>query len=424
MSFSLLDFFTHPILRGPTWGTLFLCLSSSLMGVILLLQRRPLLSEALSHTMWPGILLALFFPIPIALGGILFALLGYFSISFLEKKKVPSDTALAFSLASFFGLGVTLASALQIQKPKAYQEVQHLLLGQAAILDDKALVVPALLTLAIVLLLLFRFRSIQLLLFDPAFARCSGLARKPLELALLALLLLSLLSGIRSVGVLLLSGIAIAPAIAARQFTNRLQTLFLLAALFGALSGLFGIWLSVWGTTVLSCSGSLPTGPTVIAVGGTIALLSLLFAPKRGWLFRFFRIAFFRLKCIEENVLKTLWKQGTLSFSTLKKTHCIPFLRYILWRLQSAGWVEKEAKGLVYRLSPDGVQKAASIVRLHRLWELYLTSSLGLGKEKVHGSAEEMEHILTPELEKELTHHLSHPEVDPHDQQIPSPRRL
>ena len=64
--------------------------------------------------------------------------------------------------------------------------------------------------------------------------------------------------------------------------------------------------------------------------------------------------------------------------------------------------------------------RASRLVRLHRLWELYLASSMKIGEEKVHRSAEEMEHILTPEIEKKLTELLKNPKIDPHKQPIPN----
>ena len=80
------------------------------------------------------------------------------------------------------------------------------------------------------------------------------------------------------------------------------------------------------------------------------------------------------------------------------------------------GWIEKK-KGL-YLLNEDGRQKAAHIVRLHRLWEAYLVQ-MGHSKEKVHASAEEMEHVLTPEIERQLMEFLGDPKEDPHQQPIP-----
>jgi manganese/zinc/iron transport system permease protein len=89
-----------------------------------------------------------------------------------------------------------------------------------------------------------------------------------------------------------------------------------------------------------------------------------------------------------------------------------------LTRLARNGWVEK-AKSGCYRLTIDGIHRAAYIIRLHRLWEVYLADYLGIGAERVHRSAEEMEHIITPEIETELTRLLKDPKIDPHHQPIP-----
>jgi manganese/zinc/iron transport system permease protein len=435
MIFSLWDFFTHPLLRGPMLATFFLCIASSLMGVILFFQRRALLGEVLSHAAYPGILIgvSLFsFLWPgsemrpewfILGGGALSAFWGLKAIGWMERRaKVYSDTALMFILSTFFGVGVTLAAALQLKLPKLYIQVQTVLFGQAATMDDMDILIYGLLCVAILSFLFFAFRPIQAHLFDSEFSKSANLPVKILEKILVWLFLISLILGVRSVGVLLISGMSIAPAIAARQFSNRLQTVFLIAALFGGLSGLIGNVLSVWGTLAISTPTAklaLPTGPMIIVTSAFFAFMSLLFAPKRGWLFRLFRIYSFRQKCLEENILKEIWKKGEATWKEINFFHrTAPFF---LWRgmrsLQNGGWVEKGGK--IYRLTPDGLKKGASIVRLHRLWELYLASELGLGRDQVHVSAEEMEHILTPELEKKLTRILSNPELDPHDQLIP-----
>lgn len=92
-------------------------------------------------------------------------------------------------------------------------------------------------------------------------------------------------------------------------------------------------------------------------------------------------------------------------------------LRLLLLYTKFQGWIVSD-KG-IYSLTNDGHNKAAHIVRLHRLWEVYLVDYVGLGAKEVHSSAEEMEHILTPELEKELTTLLKNPKWDPHQQPIP-----
>ena len=434
---TLFEFFTDPVLRGPTWGTLFMCIASSLMGAVLMLKRRCLLGESLSHASYPGIvigvsLFALLFPeygesafFGVLGGAFATSYLGFRAVDWMEKKgKVRSDAALAFVLALFFGIGTVAASAMQSALPSWRNKLQTLMFGQAATMSDFHIVLYATLTSAVVLFLIFGFRRLQAVLFDADYAKISGLPVRGIERAIFWLFLLSLILGMRSVGIVLISGMAIAPAVAARQFTDRLHWFFCLSALFGALSGLAGNIVSVLGTIALSKEGerlTLPTGPSIILAGASVALLSLFFAPKRGWIFRICRIAAFRFRCLKENVLKAMWKKDSFSLEELQKIHRISLLtlRGILWRLKQGGWIDKQ-ESKRYILTPDGRRKAASIVRLHRLWELYLASELGFSNEKIHLHAEEMEHILTPDIEERLTRLLANPKVDPHSQPIPA----
>jgi manganese/zinc/iron transport system permease protein len=130
------------------------------------------------------------------------------------------------------------------------------------------------------------------------------------------------------------------------------------------------------------------------------------------------RVLRFRQKCFEENVLKGMWKKGRVSFSSLKESHYLTsmILCFLLWKMEREGWIVREEK--LFALTLDGKKRAARIVRLHRLWEAYL-ADLGWPGERVHRTAEEMEHILTPELEERLSFLLSDPKLDPHSQPIP-----
>jgi manganese/zinc/iron transport system permease protein len=409
----MIHFFTDPVLRAPTWGCILMCLASSLMGVLIFLRKRSLLSESLSHAAYPGAcigvtLFALFFPaheewtfLAILGGAFVSSMLGLKAIEWLEQKgRVRTDAALCFVLAVFFGIGITIASAMQAQLPVWYKQVQMLLFGQAATMSDMHIWIYGGLALVVALFLFLTFRPLQSTLFDRDFSISTGIPVAHLERIVFWLLALSLIVGIRSVGVVLMSGMVIAPAVAARQFSDRLQVMFLLAAFFGSMSGLLGNYLSVL--------GNLPTGPMIVLVGTGFAIFSLLFAPKRGLLFRMGRILAFRLRCLEENILKGMWKRGAFS-----ETPSLS-LRIALWRLKRAGWINEALE-----LTNDGRQKAASIVRLHRLWELFLAQQLGFQAEKVHRTAEEMEHILPPEMEEKLTRLLKNPTRDPHHQPIP-----
>jgi len=426
------DFFSDPVLRAPTWGCILMCIASSLMGVLIFLRKRSLLAETLSHATYPGAVIgvsvfAFLFSaheewtfVAVLGGAFVSSLLGLKAIEWLEGKgKVRTDAALCFVLAVFFGAGVVAASAMQSSFPVWQKQVQMLLFGQAATMTDIHIAIYGCLAFAVALFLFLAFRPLQASLFDRDFAASAGISTRSLDRILFWLLLISLIVGIRSVGVVLMSGMVIAPAVAARQFSDKLQTVFCLAGLFGALSGFFGNYFSVMGSISLSQGGvkmTLPTGPMIVLVGTGFALFSLFFAPKRGLLFRCGRILSFRMRCLQENILKQIWKKESVLFSDIKESSSF-FIRYLLFRMGREGWVVR--RGERYELTGDGKQKAASVVRLHRLWELYLAESLGLKAEKVHRTAEEMEHILTPEIEEKLVRLLDNPKHDPHQQPIP-----
>ncbi len=223
-----------------------------------------------------------------------------------------------------------------------------------------------------------------------------------------------------------MSAMLIAPAVAARQFTNRLSIMFILSAFFGMASGFFGNYFSVQLTHYFSVNFPsariiLPTGPMIVITASLICMTALLLSFERGLAVRVGRIAFFRYQCVCENLLKTIWRlDKAVSLSELAKFQASSsfYLKFLLWRMRSNGLVSITGEGS-YVLTQQGKFKAEKIVRLHRLWEVYLVNYLGARTERVHHNAEEMEHILTPELETELTLLLNDPKRDPHHQLIP-----
>lgn len=438
----LWNYFTDPVLRAPTLGCMLMGLSAALIGVIAYLRKESLLGEALSHASYPGVILGAILAassvdvysdhyslsILSVSGAFLFALLGYYLIHFLETRwRIRSDSALCFVLSLFFGVGILLASYIQFSHSAIYKQSLSYLYGQAATMNDKHIALYGVLSLLVSGMILMFYKEIKVLTFDRDYAHAIGLKVHLVDMAILIFLSLSIVIGIRSVGVVLMSAMLIAPAAAARQFTHRLSYMLLLAGGFGITSGFLGNFFSIELSTYLaqlypSERLSLPTGPMIVMVASVICGMSLLFAPERGLCVRLARISLFRSRCLRENLLKTMWRQGKemlfsldeiRRYQTISKT----YLFILLLSLSHQGWVQRV--GIKFRLTPDGIHRAAHIVRLHRLWEVYLCDYLGIGAERVHKSAEEMEHILTPALENELTALLNDPKMDPHHQPIP-----
>jgi manganese/zinc/iron transport system permease protein len=73
-----------------------------------------------------------------------------------------------------------------------------------------------------------------------------------------------------------------------------------------------------------------------------------------------------------------------------------------------------------WQLTEPGRVEAQRVVRLHRLWELYLQEYLHLDPDHVHDDAEAIEHVITPEIEAQLDEILGNPTIDPHQTIIPA----
>jgi len=410
-----------------------MCLSSSLMGTLMFVRKRSLLGETISHATYPGIVLSGFlgaFLGKLSLLSTLFLFLGgatlfaYFGLEIIEKirnrLRIHFDAALCLILSLSLGIGVVFASRMQFISPLWYQQTQTFLYGQAATMNDAHVLIYGILSLFVFLFIVLRYREIELSLFDRAYGKGLGVPLLKVYRFIFLFLILSIVVGIRSVGVVLMAGMLIAPAAAARSFTDRLAVLLPLSAFLGIVSGFGGNYLSV----LFSERGyHLPTGPMILLFAAIITFFSLIFAPKKGIVSRLIRMNRFRRRCQSENILKTLWKGGkktSLSHQEILKWNALGPLRLkgALFKLQREGWVTKEGKGKVI-LTSDGLKKAEHLVRLHRLWELYLVSCLKADEERVHYSAEEMEHILTPNLETRLSELLNNPTIDPHQKPIP-----
>ncbi len=258
------------------------------LGSYAVLRGQSLLGDAVSHAALPGIALAFLITgskasLPLMLGaaatGVVAAL---FIIGITNSTRVPYDSALALMLSVFFGVGLVLLTYLQKHAGAAQAGLDAFLFGQAAALvEGDVLTMAGLGGLALFVMGLF-WKEFKLLAFDPDFGRSLGFPIQGLDILLTTLLVVAIVIGLQMVGVVLMSAVIVAPAAAARQWTDRLSLLVGLAAAFGAASG-------VGGALVSSATANLPTGPTIVLCMGALVVVSLLVAPSRGLLWTWWR---------------------------------------------------------------------------------------------------------------------------------------
>ena len=275
-------------LRTVSLGASTLGLVGGSLGSYAVLRGQSLLGDAVSHAALPGVALAFLLtaskaPLVLMLSAAAAGLIGALAISGITRAtRVPYDSALGLMLASFFGLGLVLLTYIQRHAGEKQAGLDAFLFGQAAALVEQDVITMAVLGGGALLVMLLFWKELKLLTFDPAFGRSLGLPTRTLDAVLTTLLVVAIVIGLQTVGVVLMSAVIIAPAAAARQWTDRLGTMVIAAAGIGALSGVAGALIS-------ASAAHVPTGPTIVLCMGAVVAVSLLLAPSRGLVWRWMR---------------------------------------------------------------------------------------------------------------------------------------
>lgn len=278
-------FFADYTLRIVALGSALLGVVAGSLGCYAVLRKQSLLGDSISHAALPGIVLAFMITgsknsFILLLGAAIAGWIGsYFILSIIRHSRISSDGAQGVILSVFFGIGLMLLTFVQSQPNAAQAGLDKYLFGQAAALLEEDLWITAIFgTIAIVFMLLF-WKEFKLMTFDPIYGESLGFSEKKIDLMITGLIVIAIVTGLSTVGVILMSSMLIAPASAARQWTNKMGAMVLLSAFFGALGGVAGALLS-------SIIPNLPTGPSIVLCLTAIVILSLLLAPNRGILAR------------------------------------------------------------------------------------------------------------------------------------------
>jgi len=288
MSDNQLTLLQDPAVRPVALGTALLGAITATVGSLAVVRRQSLQGDVISHAALPGVAVAFMLgarsELPLLLGASVSGWLAMVLVSSLSRGKIRPDGLLGGTLAVFFGLGLVLLTYLQQRNTSATGiRIQTFLFGHEAANLQTADLIPVLLLGGMAVgVLLVLWKEFKILSFDADFAASLGYPVQRLDWLLNGLLVVAVVIGLQTVGVVLISALIVAPATAARQWSHRLGPMTALAALFGAFSGLAGTLLS----HILSEPGkAVPTGPTIVLVVTALAMLSITIAP-RGLLWR------------------------------------------------------------------------------------------------------------------------------------------
>lgn len=351
-------------LRTISIGTAILGAICGMLGSFAVLRKQSLLGDAISHAALPGIAIAFLIiesknSTIFLIGALISGLLGTFWIrGIINKTHLKSDTALGLILSIFFGFGMLLLTYIQ-KLPNANQAgLESYLFGQAATLIESDVWLMAIVTgVSLVILLLF-WKELKILLFDPDFTKTLGFNTRFLDILITSFIVVAIVLGLQTVGVVLMSAMLLAPAAAARQWTNSLSTMIFIAALFGALSGVIG-------TGISASSNNLSTGPVIVIIAGIFVFVSFIFSPGRGLLFRQIR---FRKNRRDLQLHKTLSFMYNIAknHENVSHPHAIRilnnfqgFTKKSLKELENHNYIELQ--GNMWSMTETGYHKAANL---------------------------------------------------------------
>ncbi len=425
---TLIEFFSFrdPNIRFVAIGSVLLTASSAIVGSFTFLDKKSLVGDAIAHAVLPGVCLGFILagtknPVYLITGAFITGWISIVGVEYITRKtRIKEDAAIGLVLSVFFGIGILMLTTIQKSGNAQQAGLGQFLFGKAAALVGDDLIVFATVAVILVITVLLFFKEFTLLAFDRDLAVAMGLPVKRIELILTSLIVLAVVIGIQAVGVVLMAAILITPAAAARYWTDRIKVMFVLASIFGAISGLSGAYISY-------VAPAMPTGPWIVVVISTIAFISFFLAPRRGVFSRMYRQVTIRKTINDENVLKALYQLGEENKNFFIQRYPDEIIRRrpfpkddlinVLRRLRRQGYVE--STGNLWGLTEEGMARGKRVVKIHRLWELYLTTHLNIAPDHVHDDADTIEHLLTPELEAELEKLLQYPKVDPHKSEIP-----
>ncbi|MCS6813238.1 MAG: metal ABC transporter permease [Cyanobacteria bacterium] len=243
----------------------------AITGSYLIVQQMGMMGHVISHSILPGLSIAFFFQIDLAIGAFIAGSLSALSVAWIHSQsRVKADAAMALVVSGFLALGVMLITLLNTTQ----LNLDEILFGNILGVTSRDLWQTLGITLLVVILVKLFYKELLFYTFDPLGAQACGLPITGLYLGLIAVITLTVIASIQTVGVLLVIALLIAPSTTAYLLVKELHWMMITAAIIGIISGVGGMYLSYY--------ANVPSGPAIVLLGIGCFLLAFLFSPSQG----------------------------------------------------------------------------------------------------------------------------------------------
>jgi manganese/zinc/iron transport system permease protein len=407
--------------------------SCAIPGTVLVLRRMSLMGDAISHTVLPGIAVAFLItgsrdPAAMLIGAVVVGLLTAFlvqTIQSLGKVEVGASMGIVFTVLFAFGLilmrravdhvdidpDCVLYGAIEL----AWFDQVHI----AGMSVPRGFVVNGVMLISNIVLILVFYKEFKITSFDPSLAKTQGIRPSIMHYLLMTMTAVTAVAAFETVGSILVVAMFIVPAATAYLISDKYGVLMCLsvaiAIIAAALGHLGAITIPLW----FGFSGTSTAGSMAVAAG-FLFVVAWIGSPKYGLLTRAVHRIELRVRILREDVLGVLWRleeRKQVAIQSMQLATAIGanplMMRFVLLRLVNQGRIAKFGK--CWLLTDQGRSFATTLVRTHRLWEVYLDKHFPQDQHQLHHSASRLEHVTTESMQSAL----GDARTDPHGSIVP-----
>lgn len=241
----------------------------ALLSVFLVLKGWALMGDAMSHAVFPGIVLAWIAGIPLAIGAFIAGLFCAVATGYLDdNSRIKRDTIMGIVFSGMFGAGLVLYVSIQSEV-----HLDHILFGDMLGVSLSDIIQTAVITLGIALIIGLKWKDLLLHAFDPHQAKASGLNTALLHYGLLCMIALTIVATLKSVGIILSISLLIAPGAIAILMTRKFSHALWLAVAMSVITSFMGVYLSFF-------IDSAPA-PTIVVLFSLLFVITFIYATLR-----------------------------------------------------------------------------------------------------------------------------------------------
>lgn len=262
--------FQFAFMQNALLIALVVAIPCALLSVFLVLKGWALMGDAMSHAVFPGIVLAWMLGIPLAIGAFAAGLFCAVASGFLQdNSRIKQDTVLGIVFSGMFAVGLILYIAV---KPEVH--LDHILFGDMLGITGADLIQTLLIAALIVAVIAVKWRDLMLFSFDPQQAQVCGLPARLMHYGLLCMVSLTIVATLKAVGIILSISLLIAPGAIALLLTRRFSHALLVAVAVSVLVSLSGVYLSFF-------IDSAPA-PTIVVLFALVFIVAMIVSGQKA----------------------------------------------------------------------------------------------------------------------------------------------